>query len=576
VPIRAAVLFALLYGFLAGCDTSVPEALPAQQLAQADPHPVPAVALPVVGMTEALRARLAAPGDPWLGRQSPRDRGELQAVYAPGDQAPLWVDQAGRPTDDARAALALFAAARTEGLDPADYGVEPLAHLAATIEAGPARPADVAAFDVAMSAGTLRYFRHLHLGRVDPLAVGFRLVIPVESHDFVALLRSALAEHGIARTVASLAPSLGQYDALRGVLADYRAIVAATRLDPAPAPARTVRPGERHAGLQPLRQRLTALGDLAPDAPASVPDAYEGPLVQAVQRFQARHGLEPDGVIGRSTRAALDLPLTWRVRQIELALERLRWLPDPVSDRLVALNIPMFQLWGWDAPVPSGPPDMTMRAIVGKAIRTETPVFVATMRTVIFRPYWNVPRSILLKELLPILDRDLDYLRREDMEMVAGQGDDAQPVAPSAGNVARLRRGELRLRQRPGPQNALALVKFDFPNDADVYMHGTPAQSLFGRARRDFSHGCVRVEDPVALAEWVLHDDTAWSRARIVEAMTGPTSRRIELAKPIRVMLFYTTAVVLSADGAVHFADDIYGHDAQLDRALTRALPGLQ
>jgi len=196
-------------------------------------------------------------------------------------------------------------------------------------------------------------------------------------------------------------------------------------------------------------------------------------------------------------------------------------------------------------------------------------VFIEQMRHVIFRPYWNVPRSIVRNELLPLIDRDTAYLPRHDMEIVRGPGDDAQPVEPSAANLALLRQGVLRLRQRPGPRNSLGLVKFVFPNDANVYLHGTPVQSLFGRPRRDFSHGCVRVEDLVALAEWVLADQPEWTRERIVAAMNGNRTITVRLARPLPVVLYYVTAAVLE-DGAIHFADDVYGHDARLERALAR------
>jgi murein L,D-transpeptidase YcbB/YkuD len=191
------------------------------------------------------------------------------------------------------------------------------------------------------------------------------------------------------------------------------------------------------------------------------------------------------------------------------------------------------------------------------------------MEYVIFRPYWNIPGSILHGEILPALRRSPNYLPRHEMEIVAGESDSGRVVPATAENIAGLRAGTLRLRQRPGPQNSLGLVKFVFPNDANVYMHGTPAPELFARARRDFSHGCIRVSDPVGLAEWVLSDDPAWPRERIVAAMNGASSMRVDLGRPIPVILFYTTAMPI--DGAMHFAEDIYGHDTRLDRYLEAA-----
>jgi murein L,D-transpeptidase YcbB/YkuD len=512
---------------------------------------------------------LANGPDPALARRTPAEQTELKALYETGDQVPLWVDATGRASRNALDALMLLNSAAADGLDPAAYGAGRLDRQGATLAATtPAQ--DVAAFDVGLSLVTLRYFRHLHLGRVDPQMIGFKSGVSADQHDFVKLLRSALTDQRIAETAAELMPPLVQYPALRAMLARYRSLSADTTLE-SPASDGTVRPGDQYAGLEALRRRLVAFGDLPAGTPAPAEAAiYEGTLVEAIKRFQIRHGLEADGVFGKATQAALRVPLAWRVRQIELALERLRWLPDFGDHRFIALNIPMFNLWGWDSIPPSGAPSFGMRAIVGRALDTQTPVLVHEMRYVIFRPYWNVPRSILRNEILPILERDLDYLRRQDMEIVRGPGDAALPVSATAENVALLRQGLLCLRQRPGQRNALGPVKFVFPNDENVYLHGTPAQDLFSRTRRDFSHGCVRVEDPVSLAEWVLKDQPEWTRDRILAAMSGTQPRRVNLARPIQVILFYITAVVMPEDGTIRFAEDIYGHDAILDRALAR------
>jgi murein L,D-transpeptidase YcbB/YkuD len=517
----------------------------------------------------AIRARLQSGQVFTAGPLTAAELIELRALYEPGSYRPLWTDRDGRPAPSAHDAMRLLGDAAADGLDPADYGVAQLERLKAA--AGAASPAseDLAAFDLELSAAALRYFRHLHLGRVNPRAIGFRLTLPAHDHDFVALLRSAVAGNRMNETAAGLAPPLAQYRALRTMLAQYRSLASDSGPETDPGFTETVRPGDAPAWLALLHRRLVALGDLQLDAPPPA-GRYEGSIVEGVQRFQTRHGLDADGVLGKATQAALRVPLAWRIRQIELALERLRWLPDLGDRRFVALNIPMFHLWVWDSIAPSGAPAFGMRAIVGRAVRTRTPVFVEEMGSVIFRPYWNVPRSILLNEILPLVERDPDYLRRHDMEIVRGDGDDALPVAGTDENLVRLRRGDLRLRQRPGPQNALGLVKFVFPNDENVYLHGTPAQHLFSQPRRDFSHGCVRVQDPVALAEWVLGRTPGWTRNRILAAMAGPRSQRVDLSQPIQVVLFYVTAVVMPENGTIHFADDIYGHDVKLDRALAR------
>jgi murein L,D-transpeptidase YcbB/YkuD len=198
-------------------------------------------------------------------------------------------------------------------------------------------------------------------------------------------------------------------------------------------------------------------------------------------------------------------------------------------------------------------------------------VLQGELREITFRPYWNVPFSIVKREVLPALAREPDYLTRQDMEIVRGMGDDAQVVAPTAEALSGLAAGTLRVRQRPGPNNALGLIKFEMPNKEDVYLHGTPAQALFSRSRRDFSHGCVRVADPIALATWALTPQPTWTRDAIVAAMNGPRPVRVRLARPIHVLLFYTTAAVMPEDGTIRFAEDIYHHDAPLDRALRAA-----
>jgi murein L,D-transpeptidase YcbB/YkuD len=419
----------------------------------------------------------------------------------------------------------------------------------------------------------LRYLKDLHLGRIEPRSIGFKLSVPAERHDFVALLSGALSGDRLAATAAELRPQLGQYDALQAALVRYRALAAAMDLEPDLPRTAAARPGDDYPAIDALSRRLASFGDLMDAVPAGTSQRYDSAMVEGVKRFQVRHGLEPDGILGDGTQAALRVPVSWRVRQIELGLERLRWLPDLRDQRLLAINIPMFRLWAWDSALPEGPPTLAMDVIVGRALNTQTPVFDQEMKEVVFRPYWNIPRSILIHETLPMIRRDPEYLGRQSMEIVRGAGDDAQVVAATAENLALLQHGQLRVRQRPGPGNALGLVKFVFPNTDNVYMHGTPAPALFRRDRRDFSHGCVRVADPIALAEWALKDHPDWSRARIVEAMAGEQSRHVQLPRPVRVVLFYTTAIVAPETGTVHFAEDIYRHDARLDRALVQSSP---
>jgi len=496
-------------------------------------------------------------------------RTQLGRLYDAAGHTPLWVNVRGTPRPVGTEALRRLARADADGLRPEDYAARALDSLARQLSAqAEPDPEAIARLDAGISLGMLRYLRHLHTGRVNPRSIGLGMDPPEDRHDYVVLLSSAVREGALDEIVRELEPPLAQYRLAREALARYRSRPVdslAERPLRFPLP---LKPGQPAPDLAALARRLLYTGDLAA-LPSPEPLRYSGALVEAVGRFQARHGLSPDSVLGGATLDQLNVPLAWRAHQLELTLERLRWLRDLDNEPFVLVNIPMFELTAWSSPQATGSPAFRSGVIVGKALDTETPVFVEEMRYLSFRPYWNIPPSIAQDETIPAIEKDPDYLRKNSMEIVRGQGDDADPVELSQGALAKVSLGQLRIRQRPGPANSLGLVKFVFPNDENVYLHGTPAAELFDRNRRDFSHGCVRVEDPVGLAEWVLADQPEWSRDRIVATMEDETksSRRVSLTRPLTVVLFYTTAMV-EPDGTVRFARDIYGHDERLDQAL--------
>lgn len=462
---------------------------------------------------------------------------------------PLWVRD-GRPTPQAAVAITALSAAGAKGLAPADYDAGALGAMARRLSGTEGPSADeVAAFDVALTVSLMRFVVGVHSGKIDPRQVGYSLDVRPKQFDLWAFLPELARDPDPAARIAALDPPFPLYARLQETLTRYRELAARTDL-PAIPELPKLRPGDEAAGLVAVRAWLRATGDLGGDAtPPTQAAQYDPTLAAAVKRFQHRHGLEADGVIGPATLRALRVSPPQRVRQIELAMERVRWLPYAFPERFVVVNIPEFRLRGFTTA--NLGQQVEMGVVVGSsAEKTYTPVLSADMRYLVFRPYWLVPTSIARKELLPKAERDVGYLERQNMEVVDG-----------------------RVRQRPGKNNALGLLKFIFPNPHHVYLHDTPSKALFQRSRRDFSHGCIRVADPPALAEFVLGPHSGWDRDRIRRAMTeGPDNRRVDLPVPVPVYVLYGT-VVVDPDGTVHFFEDIYGHDARLDALLARGYP---
>ena len=523
--------------------------------------PRPAAPQDTVGLQ--IRTMIAVARHPWARRPDfPRLVDVVARLYASRGDGPVWV--AGRSLSHAgRSAVAQLLAAGEEGLVPTDYDAATLDGLARGLPHASWNAVALARFDLLLSVDLMRYLDDLRGGRVRPGPFGQGRAPP--GLDLAASVAAAAAGDSVARLAAALEPPLAQYRNLPMHLARYRRLAADTSFVPLPAD-RVVRPDDPYAGVGALRRRLIALGDLAPAAGGEADDVYTEPVASAVRRFQVRHALEPDGVLGRGTLAALNVPFAARVEQIELALERLRALPPIGRQRFVVVNIPAFQLFAFDSVGGTGAPALQMKVVTGKALDTRTPLLFEELRYVEFWPYWNVPRSILVKEMLPLLRRRPGYFRANQMEIVGSRqvvlGDAVTPQI-----LRRLAAGELGVRQRPGPRNALGLAKFVFPNAANVYMHGTPQTELFTRTRRDFSHGCIRLEDPAALAAWVLQDQPAWSRAAIEAAMAAGVNTRVLLTRPMPVVVFYTTAVA-APDGTIRFYEDVYGHDRSLVEAL--------
>jgi len=492
-----------------------------------------------------------------------------------------WFD-AGRPTQQARDAVALLGAAAEHGLDPQDYGATHLQTALARAMAGPAPTEDpsLVQLDATLTQAVLDYLKDVGAGRVDPRQVHARFAMPQPAAlpDTASLLRQAVAGQRVLQMLRQAAPPLPLYAGLQQALARYRGLsdhpAWRVALPPLPPPGRKLVSGQAYAGLELLAQRLQALGDLP--AGTVVPAAFEGEIVAALMVFQERHGLDADGVLGRATLQQLDVSPQRRVRQIELALERLRWTPLLRGPRMIVVNVPEFVLRAYE--VRDGRIDvkLTMKVIVGKALDTRTPLFEEAMRFIEFSPYWNVPPSIARNELLPRLRREPSHFHDQGFEFVTNRGQVVDSLAPQ--HLDAVQSGGWRIRQRPGPKNALGDIKFVFPNNANIFLHHTPAPQLFQRERRDFSHGCIRIDDPVGLARFVLQDEPAWTEERIRAAMQKGISSTMRLAQPLPVLIAYST--VLVKRGRVFFYADLYRHDQVLDQALrrhsaARRLPGI-
>jgi murein L,D-transpeptidase YcbB/YkuD len=371
-----------------------------------------------------------------------------------------------------------------------------------------------------------------------------------------------------AAVVAETSPTaMSHYQLLESARLRYEALATQPALTQLPSlPRRSIGLGDTYQGVAALRTLLTAVGDLpatpaATDAatPAGVDsNVLDATLVTALTRFQERHGLQPDGVLNASTWRALTTPMATRLRQIERTLERWRSLPANPYQRAIFINIPRFRLYGMQTFDDREAGLLRMDVVVGRVVeKLRTPTFTADLTHLIFRPYWNVPPSIVRAELLPAARRNPDYISSRHYELV----DRAGYVVPySPAQLDLLANGALRVRQRPGDDNALGAVKFMLPNPNGVYLHDTPERALFTRPTRAFSHGCIRVADAARLAAWLLAGDATWTAGRIDEAMRGSEPLRVDLPEPVRVYIVYGTALARE-DGSVLFLDDLYGMD---------------
>jgi len=496
----------------------------------------------------------------------------VQKFYESYGYSLPWV-KGMEPSAQAQQVIALLLKAEQEGLSAEDYDGPRWSDRLAKLKPATVQPseADAVRFDVALTVCVMRYISDIHIGKVNPKHFDFGLDVEAKKHDLPEFLKEDVVDAtDLTGILAKMEPPYPGYQRTIQALHTYLEFAREYEGKSFPAIQKTIAPGDSYPGIPQLIRLLRLVGDLPADANLPADETvYQAPLVDAVKSFQRRHGRTPDGRIGAQTLADLNVPLTRRVRQMQLTLERWRWLPVRLHAAPIVANIPEFRLRAYDENYKVA---LSMNVVVGKAYDHNTPVFSDAMQYVVFRPYWGVPFSIAKAEFLPRIAADPNYLATKGFEVVDSRQEIVTSGTVTSDILAQLRAGKLFIRQTPGPKNSLGLVKFIFPNSYSVYMHDTPAQEFFAKSRRDFSHGCIRLEKPAELAVWVLRDNRGWDMDRVRGALNGSPNQQVNLAHPIPILIVYGT-VIVTEDGLVHFYDDIYGHDAALEKVLAKGYP---
>ena len=480
--------------------------------------------VPMSALQPAIAARLQRDDRPeWITAERWKRVGALYGAFA---NAPLWLQEGG-VKDRATALLEVIRLAPEHALDTTGY---PMSAIQRVVDArrltDTASAATLADADVLLTAAYVAYASDMLVGQVNPKSVSQAWYIPADTKELDSAIVRGIGSTDIRPALDSMAPQDPGYVELKSAFARYRQIAAAGGWPAVPA-------GTPAASLPAVRARLDA--EFGPRTPGDTG------LAPQLRQFQERHGLEPSGKLDAATRAALNVPAVERAHQIGANLERHRWLPRRLGSRYVYVNVPAFQLDAYD----SGRKVMSMKVVVGEEFQGKiTPVFADSMETVVFRPYWNITPDIQAQEVGPKAARDAGYLERNDMEYYKDGG-------------------TTRIRQRPGPKNSLGLVKFLFPNNFNIYLHDTPAKELFAQADRAASHGCIRLERPAEMAQWVL----GWDAGRVSQAMNnGADNQSVRVPSKIPVYIVYFTAYI--RDGQLYFADDVYARDGALERQV--------
>ncbi|MGD0514762.1 MAG: L,D-transpeptidase family protein [Terriglobales bacterium] len=495
---------------------------------------------------------------------------EVAKLYETSGYSLLWVQNV-RVRPQGLAVIQLLQNADAKGLDPEDYDGSRWQGRLLKLGHNPTE-ADLISFDTALTVSTMRYIRAIHCGRANPKEFKFELDTAGQQLPLAEFMQTqVLNASDPAAEIQKLEPPFLGYRKLLALLPVYEGYANRAEGEKFPTVTKTVRPGQPYAGVVPLGRFLQIIGDI----PAGVqldPNAtvYQGALVDGVKHYQDRHGETPTGNLDARTVNELNTPPAVRIRQIKLTLERWRWLPHSFSQPPVVVNLPEYRVRAMN---PDGTVAFYKNVIIGKAYGHKSPVFEKDIQYVVFRPYWDVTPSIQRSEIVPHIQKDPTYIATHNFEVVTPQGEVVTDNQVSPEVLEGIKSLHLMVRQKPGDTNSLGLVKIIFPNPDNVYLHGTDAPELFTQDVRDFSHGCIRVQNPEDLVAWVLRNNPGWDLARVKATMNGEKNNlQVNLTTRIPVLIVYGTATV-NEENQIRFFDDIYGYDAELDKALAAGYP---
>lgn len=492
------------------------------------------------------------------GPQSDKIILALQNFYEERSHLPVWILHTG-PTKEAKAIIEVLRTSHVDGLNPDDYAAEKIASKLGNAQS----EEEKAELEFMLSYAVIEYASDLRAGRLAPHRINRELFIEPKRPDPLVVLQEVASAQDPAKTLAGMTPKRREYKRLKAALAKYREVAKQGGWSRV-SPSKTVGKGDRGPRIEEIRKRLEQTNDIK--VATANRDVFGDALEAAIKRFQDRHGLTVDGRVGKTMVAQLNVPVERRVEQMLLNMERRRWMPDKFGEKYVFTNVADFEL----KVVDKTKTIFVTRVVVGKQYRHRTPVFSASMKYAVINPYWTPTTRIIREEIVPKMRRNPGYARGQNMRVFKGGAE----VDPNSVDWSAVRgTGGYVFRQDGGARNALGRIKFMFPNRHSIYMHDTPSRRLFSRTVRSFSHGCIRVQEPIKFGEVLLGKERGWTVAKINKSVKGGERKIVRLRQEIPVHVTYLTAWV-NKDGTVNFRHDVYGRDKILAKALSKSRRG--